>query len=138
MKKEKSLNLSFFIILIICGLLNMAFNIRDIEKQDDKPITLEEYNKKVNQKDKPVLVYFSADWCNVCGKFKPVIAKLETEYAGKIDLLKIDTERDTEISKEFEINTLPLLILYKNGKKEWLNAGVIELSVLRRDIECYL
>ncbi len=104
--------------------------------KQEKPISLNDY--RVAVKDNMVLVYFSADWCNVCGKFKPVIAEIEKEYAGKAKVLRIDTERDKEIAEEFEVNTLPLLMLYKNGKLVWTNSGIIELSIISREIDCHL
>ncbi len=137
MRTQRLYDLGFF-SLIICGLINLAFNMTHFERQEEKPVTLEAYHTVVGQKDKVVLVYFSAGWCNVCKKFKPVIQEVEKEYGTKLQILKIDTDRDEEVAKTFGINTLPLLILYKNGKEEWVNEGLIELSVLTRNIDCYL
>ncbi|MES2131195.1 MAG: thioredoxin family protein [Bacteroidota bacterium] len=106
--------------------------------QDEPAITLETYNKKIANTHKAVLVYFSASWCAVCPKFKPVISEIEKEYRDKVEVLRIDTDRDIEVATELEINALPLLILYKNGKKEWTNSGIIPISDLRREIDCYL
>lgn len=137
MKKQRLYDLGFF-VLIVCGLINLAFNMTHFEKQEEKPVTLEAYHKIVGEKNKVVLVYFSASWCNVCTKFKPLIQKVEKDYGAKLQVLRIDTERDEEVAKAFGINTLPLLILYKNGKEEWVSEGLIELSVLTRNIDCYL
>lgn len=107
-------------------------------KQEEPAITLEVYHKKIANTHKAVLVYFSASWCAVCPKFKPVIAEIEKEYAGKVEILRIDTDKDAEVAAELEINALPLLMLYKNGEKEWINAGIIPISDLRREIDCHL
>lgn len=107
-------------------------------KQEEPKITPEAYHKKIAGATKTVLVYFSAGWCAVCPRFKPVIAQIEKEYNGKIELLRIDTERDVEVAEEFEVNTLPLLILYKNGKKVWISSGMIPIADIRREIDCYL
>lgn len=104
--------------------------------RQEQPVTLKAYYEAV--KDNVVLVYFSAGWCNVCGKFKPVIAQVEKDYAGKVKLLRIDTERDKEVAEEFDVNSLPLLMLYKNGKLVWANSGITELATLSREIDCYL
>lgn len=138
MKKLRFSDLGFF-ALILCGLINLAFNIADFEKQEEeKPVTLETYHKIVGEKNKVVLVYFSASWCNVCARFKPLIRKIETDYGPRLKVLKIDTERDEEVAKAFEINSLPLLILYKDGEEKWVSEGLVELSVLTRNIDCYL
>lgn len=107
-------------------------------RQEEPKITPEAYYKKIAGTNKVVLVYFSAGWCAVCPRFKPVIAEIEKEYSGKIEILRIDTERDVEVAREFEVNTLPLLILYKNGKKEWVSSGIIPIAEIRREIDCYL
>jgi thioredoxin 1 len=107
-------------------------------RQEDPKITPEAYYKKITGTNKAILVYFSAGWCAVCPRFKPVIAEIEKEYSGKIEVLRIDTERDIEVAREFEVNTLPLLMLYKNGKKEWTSAGIIPIADIRREIDCYL
>ncbi len=122
--------------LIISALLALsAFNGNNDHSQE-KPISLKYYRTAI--KDNVVLVYFSANWCNVCGKFKPVISQIEEDYAGKVKVLRIDTERDKEVAEEYEVNTLPLLMLYKNGKLVWTNSGIIELSAISREIDCYL
>jgi len=128
---------SFFksLFLVIVFLALSSFNSNNGYKQE-KPISLNDYRAAV--KGNVVLVYFSANWCNVCGKFKPVISQIERDYAGKATLLRIDTERDKEVAEEFEVNSLPLLMLYKNGKLVWTNTGIIELSTIRREIDCYL
>ncbi len=107
-------------------------------RQEDPKITPEVYQQKIAGTKKAVLVYFSAGWCAVCPRFKPVIAEIEKEYSGKIEILRIDTERDVEVAKEFEVNTLPLLMLYKNGKKVWSSSGMIPIADIRREIDCYL
>jgi thioredoxin 1 len=117
-------------------LLALLLSVSSFDYRQEKAVTLKAYYESV--KDNLVLVYFSASWCNVCGKFKPVIAQVEKDYAGKVKLLRIDTERDKEVSEEFDVNTLPLLMLYKNGKLVWTNSGITELATLSREIDCYL
>ena len=63
-------------------------------KQEEKAITLIEFNNRVANKEKIVLVYFSAEWCTVCHKMKPIIDQLESEFFQKMEVMKIDTERD--------------------------------------------
>lgn len=112
--------------------------VKTILKQEEPKITPEAYHKKIAGTDKVVLVYVSAGWCAVCPRFKPVIVEIEKEYSGKAEILRIDTDRDVEVAKELEVNTLPLLILYKNGKKEWISTGIIPIADIRREMDCYL
>ncbi len=127
-----------FAALVICGLLNLAFNITSTTKQEDKPITLEDFNRQINKKDTLVLVYFSAQWCTVCGKMKPVLQEIEKDFGNKLCLLKIDTDRDKEITTAFDIDALPVFMIYKNGCQEWVYVGLVDKAVLRGGIKKYL
>lgn len=104
-------------------------------KQVEKEVSLIEYNKIVASKQKMTLVYFWADWCSVCVKMKPIIEQIEIEYSQKIQVLRIDSEKDKEITKEFEIDGLPILFLYKNGTIIWIYAGFIEKSMLKAQLD---
>ena len=91
-------------------------------------------DKIIFVKDKPLLVYFSASWCAICHTTKPIIAEIDSLYTGKIDILYIDTEIDKEVSKEFEISSLPLLFFYRNGKRDWIHVGKITKLALKEKI----
>ncbi len=128
-----------FGVLILFGLLNLAFNIKTTVKQDDKPISLSEFNRYVSKKDTLILVYFSADWCTVCSKAKPLLQGISRDYIGKkLEILNIDTDRDREITEEFGVDALPVFMIYKNGCMEWIYVGLVENNVLRTQIKYYL
>lgn len=93
-------------------------------KQEEKGLTLEQYNQKINNKEKLVLVYFNADWCVPCIKLKPVISQIESEEKDKSVILGLNVDDNPEIATHFEINTLPMFYLYKNGKIAWQNTGI--------------
>ncbi len=93
-------------------------------KQEEKGLTLEQYNKKINNKEKLVLVYFNADWCVPCIKLKPVISQIESEEKDKSVILGLNVDDNPEIATHFEINTLPMFYLYKNGKIAWQHTGI--------------
>ncbi len=135
MNNSKQLNTILFILIILClsGFTYSRYVNR--VKQDIKPITLEEFNKRTGQKDKTVLVYFSASWCTVCSKMKPVIDEVEKEFAAKIDVFKIDTDKDKEVANEYAIDALPVLMLYRNGYRQWIYVGIIDAKTLKTKIE---
>src|ERR1051325_1686503 len=89
-------------------------------KQDDG-MSIEEYTRKTENKEKIVLVYFSADWCKPCVKMKSIVEQLEKEEKDKMEVLNIDVDNNPRIALHFEINTLPLFYIYKDGKKKWEN-----------------
>lgn len=104
----------------------------------DHPITLSEYSKQIGDKEKLVLVYFSADWCSVCSKMRPVIDRISKLDTLKLKTLKIDTDRDKELKVEFEIDALPVLMIYRNGCREWMNIGIMNEKELKYIVDHFL
>ena len=67
--------------------------------------------------DKPCLIDFYADWCGPCKMVTPVLEELSKEYDGKLDIYKIDTEDQRELSSMFGIQSIPsLLFVPKEGQ----------------------
>jgi thioredoxin 1 len=76
-----------------------------------------EKNKEWNyQGDKPCIIDFYADWCQPCKMVAPVLEELAGEYEGKLDIYKVDTESERELSSIFGIQSIPsLLFVPKTG-----------------------
>ncbi len=64
----------------------------------------------------PVLVDFWAAWCGPCRALGPILEKLATEYAGGFALAKVDTEQEQALAAQFQIRSLPTVMLFKEGK----------------------
>ncbi|MBK9282955.1 MAG: thioredoxin family protein [Sphingobacteriaceae bacterium] len=127
-----------FGLIAVSVLLFYSFsNYSELHQDDEKPITLLEFNKKIKESEKIVLVYFHASWCTVCKKVKPVLAELENEFSEKVEVFRIDTDRDKEVAHEFDIHALPVMMLYNHANREWIHVGIISKGDLKQKIVPY-
>lgn len=74
---------------------------------------------------KPALIDFYADWCGPCKMLAPVLEQLSKEYEGKIDIYKIDTEAEEELSAAFGIRSIPsMLFCPMDGEPQMANGAL--------------
>lgn len=69
--------------------------------------------------DKPCIIDFYADWCQPCKAVAPVLEELATEYEGKVDIYKVNTEQQQELAAMFNIRSIPsILFVPKEGQPQ--------------------
>lgn len=88
--------------------------------------------------DKPAIIDFYADWCGPCRMVAPILEQLSEEYKDKIDIYKIDTDKEIEVSSVFGIQSIPSFLFIPMEGLPTLQPGAFPKHVFKQIIEEHL
>ncbi len=107
---------------------------------DGKPMALDADNfaKVVSKTDVPVIVDFWADWCAPCKMMAPFFEQAAARIEPHARLAKLDTEAAPDVAGQFNIRSIPTLVVFKHGREVARQAGAMDLNNLVRFIQSHL
>lgn len=88
--------------------------------------------------ERPVIVDFYATWCGPCKAMAPVLEDVNKEYAGKIDIYKIDVDKEKELAAAFGIRSIPTLLLIPAKQEPRVVQGALSKDQLKKAVDEFL
>lgn len=93
-------------------------------------IKSEEFQEKVLNNTKPVLVDFFATWCGPCRMLTPILEQVAEENNGEFDIFKLDIDECEDLAREYGIMSIPTLMVFKNGELVKRETGLRNKSAI--------
>ena len=103
-----------------------------------KHVTDASWQADVLDSELPVLVDFWADWCGPCKMIGPSLEEISDELAGRVTIAKVDIMENTEIAGKMGVQSIPLMVLFKQGKPVAQKLGAAPKSQLKGWLESVL
>ena len=97
---------------------------------------MEKFNELI-QSTELVLVDFYAEWCGPCKIMKPRILDVAERMGDNVKVVQIDVDKEKELATHFRISSVPTLIIFKNGKQQWRQSGIISALALMKLLQEY-
>ena len=94
--------------------------------------------RKVIKENKLLLADFYASWCAPCKMQTPILAEFQAETLGKVKVVKIDVDQNPELASKFSVQSIPSLLLFKNGELKQKNVGLTAKAMLSEMLIKYI
>jgi thioredoxin 1 len=96
------------------------------------------FDEEIKGADTPVLVDFWAEWCGPCKMIAPVLEEIANEHEGKIRIAKLNVDENLDVSRRFEVMSIPTLILFKDGEAQLRLIGAKGKGQLLQELQAFL
>ena len=88
--------------------------------------------KDIINADKPVLVDFYATWCGPCKTQAPMLEELAGKIGDAAKIIKVDIDKNPQAANQYQVRSVPTLIVFKKGKVLWRQSGVVPTHQLQK------
>ncbi len=119
---------------LLCGTIFRA-NAQGVEFRD---LTFRQALEQAQKEGKLVFMDCYTSWCGPCKMMKPVLEELKKKMRNKIIILKIDIDKNISLSSEYRIQSVPTLVLWKQGEIIWRQSGALSLNELEQILLSYI
>ena len=96
------------------------------------------FNEEVKGSSEPILVDFWAEWCGPCKMIAPILEEIAGEHAGKVRIGKLNVDDAPSTAQEFQVMSIPTLILFKDGEPQKRLVGARGKGQLLEELSAFL
>lgn len=100
-------------------------------------IIMNEFDEIISN-EQPTLVDFFATWCGPCKMQSPILTQVKEKVGDKATIIKVDIDKNNELAARYRVQSVPTLILFKNGEPVWRAVGVQSAEILENKINEYI
>ena len=98
---------------------------------------MQTFNELISSSDVPVIVDFFAEWCGPCKTMSPILKQVKDMQGDKVRIVKVDVDKNNALAMQYSIQSVPTLMIFRNGKQMWRQSGVINAGELNKIVEMF-
>lgn len=95
---------------------------------------MNEFTQIINE-NKPTVVDFFATWCGPCKMQAPILEDVKGRVGDKANIIKVDIDKNPELANQYNVRSVPTIIMFKNGEAVWRAVGVQSAEVLVQKVK---
>ena len=103
-----------------------------------KNVTTASFQADVLDNPKPVMVDFWAEWCGPCRMVSPILDEIATEYADKIDIVKVNVDEEPQLAMQYGVTGIPMMAVFQGGTIAKQMVGARPQNAIVEDLAAFL